>query len=889
MARRTTTFVWGGVGFAVWPGMADGGRGAKWVVSLDSVSGKDADRFGGKARGLITLARAGFTVPPAFLVSVQAFEWVTRRTSPSSPLGRNVPQWGSGYRLQAHSTEKSHGRFRERVFALSLPSGFVSELERAFHELSEDGAGVAVRSSATVEDGEGGSAAGLFTSELNVTDLEGLWRAVREVWASAHAPHVLRYCAQLGLGGVQMGVVLQRMVASEVSGVMFTRDPVSEQAQAMVIHANYGLALSMVDGASDGDVYWLSHASGAIVDRVQGKKETGVVPRVGGGVVTVAHSGLMRATWCLERWHLHQLHGVAQRIERTLGGPQDVEWCFVRGQLHILQSRSITSPSKIVDEGNTPFPVDGVWTRANVGEALPGVVTPMTWSLVERVSAPALRSAFGSLGISVPEGQPVLRSVRGRLYLNMGLLAKRLRQVPGVNAHTLTRLGGGDSTLLDGDDSFRPSFRFPLAVLGGLRVHAGLSRRRDGWLSEVERFRAHFEGVPLAAISPQGLRQWLNRAVFLLSEGASVLFVTYGRLVAVSWLHLRASGGFHFGGDTLEGLRVGELQSAEPTRALRRLATLVARYPATVTWLRDGAPGELVLGRCPDEDVRRAVRGFVQAHGHGGEWIAEVASPRWAEDPSVILRWLRLEVLRPATAGDGAKMATPQRSADDGNPLGHGLRRQMRLREQLRGEVNRLLWAVRRLCLEVGQRLSFWLDGFERDDVFMLRFEEVLELLEEGASRGWASMLVRRRRLQYTRDLSLPEPPHTFRGVPPQGTNTNDSEPVTRLTGLGTGHGRVEGRARVVQSISELERLEHDEVLVVSRADSSWAPWVDLSRGFVTELGGPLSHLAIIARELGVVSVMNVQGATRRIRTGDRIALDGRAGTVEVLGRAARA
>jgi pyruvate,water dikinase len=352
--------------------------------------------------------------------------------------------------------------------------------------------------------------------------------------------------------------------------------------------------------------------------------------------------------------------------------------------------------------------------------------------------------------------------------------------------------------------------------------------------------------------------------------------------------------------ELLTGL--ADVESASPGLSLWHIAEMARTEPVARAVIAEREPSALRVRDLPEGPTRRAMERFMTAYGDRGAREAEIAEPRWSEDPTLLFATLRAHLTRPPGSITPVDLERKQRALRDEAsreldrrlpaPVRIAVRhllslvqRFTRLRERLRSHVVEVLGLYRAVALDASRRLLVIEPGSGADAAFYLSLEEVHAFL-----RGEVTVLgplVRRRRLQLERDRALPDPPDTFVGFPPPLEGAPAA--TDALTGLAACSGVARGRARVLSSASEAGDLAPGEILVAPYADVGWSPLFLVAGGVVTDLGGPLSHAAVVAREYGVPTVVNVKNGTRLIRTGDEIEVDGGAGTVRILARAGAA
>jgi pyruvate,water dikinase len=883
--------------------------------------------LGGKGLNLLRLSRAGFAVPRAFCLTTAAYRRVVE------PLFARA-----GSRVQEPAA------VAETLLAAGIPAPLGDALVAAYTSL-KDGGGLprlAVRSSATGEDSLEASHAGQAATYLNVAGFAALLDAVRGCWASlwSEAHLLYRHRPHRPTNGLvlheapAMAVVIQEMVPARVAGVLFSRNPVTSDPQEMLVSAAWGLGETVVGGGA-ADTFLLSR-QGRLLQRSVAVKESLVEQHPEGGTRVRTLASPQVGQPCLTEEQLERLAALGRAVEQALGGPVDLEWAEVAGRIALLQARPITSlpaarpaapparlPARLGRRPSSPAPRPVVWSNVNVGEALPGVATPLTWSIIAGFSRRGFEQAFGALGLSVPPGYQLVGNVAGRIYLNLSEFMSIASGVPFFSPAILASLAGGvDPAVMTGAYEQLSRLRFlrglPRATTKVLesqllgprqaKSHAGLFR------AERERFL----DLDLGRLSWAELGEELQRLhrLFFVT-GELLLTCSSNALASYALLHLllRAGGeeARKLEGELFTGL--AGLESAKPGVLLLELARL-ARQLGLQEQLQarpvagDGLQQLAALAAHPAaEPFLRLFSTFLAEHGHRGIREAELAVPRWRDDPSFPLQVV-------ASHLDGGPLADPrershrqQRARAEATarvrellpaplrPVLSGLlplaQETARVREGMRSRVTETLGLYRRFFLEVGRRLTGQGRLRQPGDVFLLTVAEVEELLAGGTP----SLLLRviEREARYRADQAAPEPPATFRTtsgtIPASGGEVARPAPVEeaqlQLQGLGCSAGRVEGTVRVLASADEGYALRSGEILVAHTTDVGWTPLFLVAAGVILDKNGPLSHAAIVAREYGLPAVVNTGNATQLLRDGDRVLLDGAEGRVLLLARGA--
>jgi pyruvate,water dikinase len=886
-----------------------------------------AKRVGGKAAGLGRLLRAGFPVPEGWVLDGRVF---------TESLERLLPH---GYEPAAlirlagtRAGVDRAARARDRVLAEPLPAELLRAVDGLWAEVAPRAPwGLAIRSSATCEDADATSMAGLAMTVLGVRGPEGIGQAIREVWASAFLPQALAYLAQAKIRDLAMAVLLQPMAVASAAGVLFTQPPAGLTGPSWgegerLIQATVGLGAPAVAGTAATDIVRLARDGGAVVDAVIAEKQRALI--VGPhGLVDVDVDAERTREPALSFDAVRQLGRLAHELDRLGSGGFDVEFAVETSadgaeKVLLLQARPLSGHG--YPEGGD---AETVWSRGNVGEALPGVATPLTWSVALGFADEGFREAFGALGCRVPRGAHLVSSVHGRFYLNLTAFMRVAAQVPGLTPASILGLSGGASDAAiralerqtEGVSKRRFLARLPVTAPRLIAQHARLDAEIDAFEAEITRALGTLAELDLMllpddslATTLRGARKLLDRTGTLMLRAASASLATH--LALVEALALRA--GTHTparsagdAGDAGAGARLdrGVIQSLAQTLtagareqdhptpgvALARVALVARADPHACEALTSGqvrAVAELPMGR-----LRRALERFLRDHGDRALREAELSTPRWREDPRDVLAMLAAMLRGPASDPDRA--LTRARAAADRElarlearltsvevailrRLVLRAQRLTSLRERMRTWVTRVLGALRTIALDVDRRLRRLDPTLAEGAVFFCTIDELMAALASGHAE--LGSVVRLRRAEYARDAARPDPPPTFIGSPPAVTLPPAAG--ARLHGLPASAGVVEGRVRVLRPGElGLDLIEPGDVLVSRSTDAALSPLFLVAAAVVTELGGPLSHAAIVAREYGVPAVVSVPGATAALRDGDRVRVDGDRGYVDRL------
>ena len=882
-------------------------RATTWLVSLEALAGRrggdDPRVVGGKGARLAWLVKHGFDVPEAVVLPAEAFAHAMRELPPGCEP-RALLRAAAGRAGYVRAAEA-----RQQIMQAPLPRGLADELRALWREVGPRCPwGLAVRSSATCEDGALVSMAGLADSVLGVRGEDELGAAVCAVWASLASGRALAYLAAHGVRDVGMAVVIQRMVEATAAGVMFTRAPAGRERggpDERIINAGFGLGAPVVDGMTTPDVLRVD-PRGRLVDSIIAHKARAmVVGETGVREVEVPEPDHP----ALSRERIVELAEIAARLEKLESVGWDVEFACDVHRTWVVQARPATGRG--FPEGGD---ADTIWSNINVGEALPGVATPITWSIAGAFSEAGFHRAFSALGCRVPKNARLVGDVHGRVYLNLSQFMRIAAQVPFLDPRTLVELGGGwggEELATQVEDVSKRGFyaRLPMTASRLLREQLKLDDDVKAFEALAEKQWRAQSALDLAILPDEGMARRMRDIQGLLERTGTVMLTSassmLGSHLALKMMLARLAplDAERMAQSLTSGIR--DVESARPGVGIMHVAALARREPEAAAAIeRESTIG---LDALPEGPTRRALQSFLERYGDRAVREAELSTPRWKEDARPVLRMLRAALrtdarhvegtLARAKAHADGEMAklVPKLNVVEQTIVRHLVaraQRSARLRERMRAWVTRVLGMLREAALDADRRLlrrdpeldADWRRLVEAGSplaavrsVFFLTVDEVVAALR--ASRADLVPLVRSRRAELARDQGRPDPPATFVGAPPPVVLPPWGGDVLR--GLPASAGIVEGRARVLLREGEMDALLPGEILVVHTTDVGWTPLFLVAAGIVTELGGPLSHAAIVAREFGVPSVVNVVGATRAIRTGDVLRVDGDRGVVE--------
>lgn len=844
-----------------------------------NVPGGELALLGGKGQALVRLTEAGFNVPDGFCLTTDAYAAfvAANRLGPLiADLTRTLDPNDLG------AVERVSEIITTGFEAGDVPSSVVNQVRGGYAALGH--VRVGVRSSATTEDLPSASFAGQQDSFLDIGDIGSLLQAVRKCWASVWSPRALVYRARQGVpnADVAVAVVVQRMINAQVSGVLFTIDPVTGLDGAITINSAWGLGQAVVDGDVSPDTYAIDRRSGRLTKQHTGTKDVMAV-RSARGITLARVPQDLRHRPSLSKAQALRLARLGRRIEAVFQQPVDVEWCRVESELYVLQARPVTANGQ-ADPWNDSYRGDFLWSNTNVGEAIPDVMTPASWSMIQVF----LRDAMATASIPPYVGYG---RIAGHIYLNVSVM-KTLSGIVGVSERSFRSLTEEVFGHLPEDVVIPPvpaswSTVMRSVVPVGLHVLSEVHRdvrKLDGYLAEHPALCSRRRAEIAEITDPAELAKLWRTTLEPEFHKASLMLSAATRSSGASFVTTRKR---------LQGM-VGPIGANAVTTGLGGDAGQLASM-------------DLIKGLDLLDAGRIDEATFNERYGHRGPHEFEISMPRSGEDPDWLAaqRGQRTPEVRAGVEARQEKQAQVRELA--WGRLGRKfplqawvVRRQVeqwgriaRNRELARSEVIRYFWVLRAFALRAGE-----LTGLG-DDIFFLELPEILDAL---AGNVLDADEIASRRKVYDYYVALPPLPGLIRGrfdpfawaknpssrVDPRAVSGGEKAPAggdvaATVSGFAGSAGIVEGTARVIISAADGGRLQPGEILVTNVTNVGWTPLFPRAAAVVTNVGAPLSHAAIVARELGIPAVVGCGNATEVISDGDRVRVDGSTGRVSVL------
>ena len=860
------------------------------VLSLSRCN--DSSLVGGKASGIARLLAAGLAVPDGCCVTTRAYEQslATLGFDPRERWRRALGLMGEDRRRELQGCQAAIRR-----------SDLSGVLQGVWEELRQI-AGAherqwALRSSASNEDSAHTSAAGLYRTVLGV-QREELARGIIEVWASLWEERVLEYTAKSGTGSLppSMAVVIQPLLDPTIAGVAYSIDPVTGRDRHVTINAIRGLGQPLVDGTVTPDQYLVETIDGQprrVIRRIPGQQHERLVASAG-GIAMEPVPWLERKQPLLSDQQLFEVAAVTKRIERIFQRPVDVEWAIDRERLWVLQARPVTA----VQASSDPTNEESEWSRANFKETMPELPSPMGLSFLEHFMDAYILSHYRRLGCRIPSGLRSVRIYGGRPYLNVTLfhmLVAQMRGDPTLNAEHM----GGDPI-----QSAPPvqQLGWPALLRAGWlmwREMRRVLRESPVVFAEMKALAARYsrERVQPMSLTEVGARldelgRWLDgrEMTFAIAAGTGQCLQAFSRLLpgwlGPDWRRLL--------NESLQGQ--GTVVSAQQILRIADLVELARKDVTLANALKRGWDPGRARQSFEGTPFLSAFDRYLEDYGHRAVGESDIMSPRLADQPEALLEVIKTQLEGPPAMPD--ELIRRQRTVRD-HALGtirarcgwrfdrwlvflwwyRRLCRFFSLREANR---HHLMWyslAARRLLLHLGELLIDRGVFTHKEDIFFLSLRE-REALEKVSTETWSALIqARRAEREYWKTLEVPD---VICGWDDPQTESHESlsEADGLLRGIPVSSGLVSGPVRFVRGMTDWSRVRRGDIIVAPVIDPGMAPLFGIAGGLIVELGGTLSHGAIIAREYGLPTVANVVQAMARLSEGEQVSLDAAQGVV---------
>ncbi|WP_346817277.1 phosphoenolpyruvate synthase [Bacillus paramobilis] len=867
---------------------------SSFVLDFQEIEKTQLSLVGGKGLNLGELSKIqGIQVPEGFCVTTVGYEKAVEQNEELQTLLQQLTKLKKEERAQIGKMSK---KIREVIMAVQIPTDVA---EAVAHYLSRFGKehAYAVRSSATAEDLPYASFAGQQDTYLNIIGEEAILQHVRKCWASLFTERAVMYRMQNGFehNQVSICVVVQKMVFPEASGILFTADPVTSNRKVVSIDASFGLGEALVSGLVSADNYKVKE--GEVIETMIATKKIAIYALKEGGTETKQIDRTQQKIQTLSEQQILQLAQIGRQIEAYFGCPQDIEWCLVDDIFYIVQSRPITTLYPIPEVNDEE---NHVYVSVGHQQMMTDPLKPLGMSLFQLTSFGQRFQAGGRLFVDV--AQRLASPTSRELLLNM------IGNSEPLIKDALTTVVERDDfiTLLPDDEKEKsvrksgPPASSQPEIENNPAIVTDLIKMNQASIEELKRNMQTKSGVDVLDFILGDMQQ-LKKILF---HPQSMAVIMAG-MDASTWINEKMEQwlGEKNAADTLSQSVQNNITS-EMGLALLDVADVIRPYPEVIAYLQhvedDSFLDELVQFK-GGEKARDAILTFLNKYGMRCSGEIDITKTRWSEKPTTIIPMI-LNNIRDFEAGaskrkfeEGLQEALKKEEElverlqhlPDGKQKVEETKRMIRnirnfigYREYPKyGMINRYFIYKQALLKEAEQLVQSGVIR-EVDDIYYLTFEELHEVIR---TNKLDYKVIHQQENEYKLYEKL-TPPRvmTSDGEIITGKYKRENLPVDAIVGLPVSSGVIEGRARVILNMEDAN-LEDGDILVTAFTDPGWTPLFVSIKGLVTEVGGLMTHGAVIAREYGLPAVVGVENATKLIKDGQRIRVHGTEGYIEVL------
>lgn len=852
---------------------------------------------GGKGANLGELSKIeGIRVPDGFCISTEAFKRIIREMPSINEL---LDQLSHLVTKDQDEISKISGEIRRGIEGISIPQDIHEEITHHLSRLDEKCA-YAVRSSATAEDLPAASFAGQQDTYLNITGKEAILKHISKCWASLFTERAVIYRIQNGFDHrkVHLSVVIQKMVFPQAAGILFTADPVTSNRKVLSIDASFGLGEALVSGLVNADSYKVRN--GNVIDKKISTKKLAIYAVKDGGTQAQEVEPEQQNRQVLTDEQILSLTGMGRKIEEHFGCPQDIEWCLSDNIIYIVQSRPITTvyPIPEVNDG-----VNHVYVSVGHQQMMTDPMKPLGLSFFLLITSAPMFKAGGRLFVDVAYN---LASADSRDMI-MNVLGQ---SDPLIKDALMTIIERDDFIkLLPNDKKESSSGKsnkvvlpagFQTQVENDPAIVSDLITSSQAAIEELKKNIQTKSGPDVFDFILEDIEK-LKR---FLSDPQS-LGVIMAAIDASSWINEKMKEwlGEKNVADTLSQSVPNNITS-EMGLALLDVADVIRPYPEVIDYLQHVKEDdflEKIIKLDGGLKARNAVYAYLNRYGMRCAGEIDITKTRWSEKPMTLVPMLLNNIKNFEPNASNRKFEQGRRVAlqkeqelverlkqlPDGEQKAQETKRRIDLirnfigyREYPKYDMINRCFVYKQALLKEAEQLVQAGVIHKKEDIYYLTFEELREVVR---TNKLDYQIINQGRYEYKLYKKL-TPPRviTSDGETLSGEYKREDLPAGAIAGLAVSSGSVEGRARVIFNLEEAD-LEDGDILVTSFTDPSWTPLFVSIKGLVTEVGGLMTHGAVIAREYGLPAVVGVENVTKLIKNGERIRVHGTEGYVEIL------
>jgi rifampicin phosphotransferase len=867
------------------------------ILSFRGIDKTKLAMVGGKGANLGELSRIkGIRVPEGFCITTEAYKKITENNQELNSLLDELTRFKAEERGKISEITAKIRRTIERT---PIPMHIAEEIAGYLTKFGENNA-YAVRSSATAEDLPTASFAGQQDTYLNIIGKEAILKHISKCWASLFTERAVFYRLQNGFDHrkVHLSVVVQKMIFPQAAGILFTADPVTSNRKVLSIDASFGLGEAMVSGLVNADSYKV--CNGKVIDKKISTKKLAIYALKDGGTKEQEIEPERQNRQALTGEEILQLERMGRKIEEHFGRPQDIEWCLIDDTFYIVQSRPITTLYPIPEANDQE---NHVYVSVGHQQMMTDPMKPLGLSLFQLTAARPMYKAGGRLFVDITHD--LASPVRRDIVVNV--LGK---SDPLIKDALMTIIERGDfiKSLPDDKKEQRPGKSdkgmspadFQTQIEYDPAIVPDLIKRSQTSIEESKHNIQTKSGSDLIDFILEDTQQ-LKKS---LSDSQS-FGVIMTAMNASSWINEKMEEwlGEKNAADTLSQSVPNNITS-EMGLALLDVADVIRPYPEVIDYLQpvkdDNFLDELAKFN-GGQEIRDAIDAYLNKYGMRCSGEIDITKPRWSEKPTTLVPMMLSNIknfepnagIRKFEQGRQEALKKEQELLDrlkqlpDGEQKAEETKRMINLvrnfigyREYPKYDIVSRYFIYKQALLKEAEQLVQANVIHEKEDIYYLTFEELREVVR--TNKLDYQIISKRRDEHKIYEKLTPPRVITSDGEIIAGAYKRENLPAGAIVGLPVSSGAIEGRARVILNIEDAD-IEDGDILVTSFTDPSWTPLFVLIKGLVTEVGGLMTHGAVIAREYGLPAVVGVENATRLIKDGQRIRVNGTDGYVEIL------
>ena len=873
---------------------------SSYVLGFREIDKTKLPIVGGKGANLGELSGIeGIMVPEGFCVTTEAYQKTIGQTPELPGLLERLSHVKAGDR---EGVGEISGKIRSAIEGTPVPEKIAEAVARRLTGLGEKDA-YAVRSSATAEDLATASFAGQQDTYLNIIGKEAILKHISKCWASLFIDRAVTYRIQNGFDHrkVYLSVVIQRMVFPQAAGILFTADPITSNRKVTSIDASFGLGEALVSGLVNADNYKIR--DGRIAEKKISTKKLAIYALKEGGTEKKEIEAERQNVQALTDGQILQLACAGRRIEAYFSRPQDIEWCLSEGKIYIVQSRPITTLYPLPnDQGNKGH----IYMSFGHQQMMTDAMKPLGLSVFQYSggNGTLMVEAGGRLFMDLTHD---MASTFGRslAIASMGAVDPLIKSgLKGLAKRKdfMKSLERGKRFLSMGSGYFSWSLVTEFLKIyhsGDAHTVPALIKKNEEGIKALEAKFAVLAGDDVFAAADEELKQLIK----IIGDPQGLACVWTGALSASQinkkvekWLGEKGAA------DVLT-LSAPNSIAGEMGLGLLAVSDAARQYPAVIEFLKTVKPegagvfynelGKLEGG----EEISEAIRKFLQKFGARCSGEIDISKPRWIEEPSALAAMILGNI---ENFGPGAHNEIHERDLKEAEDKerdilsrlsGGKMKKAKKIIRRLRNFIGyreypkfvmvQRYWIIKQALIREAERLVQWGVFREIDDMYYLSFNELREAAQKQ-DFDYNTILKRKEEFAVYEKLSPPRL-MTSEGEIVGGKYVSAKAPKGAILGIAASSGIVEGRARVIRRLEDA-KLSKEGILVTRFTDPSWTPVFISIKGLVTEVGGQMTHGAVVAREYGLPAVVGVENATKLIQDGQRIRVNGTEGYVEILG-----